>query len=159
MEKMLRTYCVSPAGRYFGMPLLLWRLVQGLQRSLATRRRASEPSRSEREVQIEEVIPEWRAVRGLGNGAAPNCQDFGRARPVQRKFGLEYLGVRVSLHTLADGERRVVHPCPTTHGELGAGCSASARAEFRRLMREPVRAWCLRTISFACYCRSVARSQ
>ena len=44
-------------------------------------------------------------------------QDFVRARPAKRKFGLEYLGVRVSLHTLADGGNRVVHPYPTTHGE------------------------------------------
>ena len=42
-----------------------------------------------------------------------------RPRPVKRKFGLEYLGVRVSLHTLADGGSRVVHPSPTTHSEFG----------------------------------------
>ena len=41
------------------------------------------------------------------------------ARPVKRKFGLEYLGVRVSLHTLADGGSRGVHPIPTTHSEFG----------------------------------------
>ena len=29
-----------------------------------------------RKVQIEEVIPEWRAVRGLGRGAGTNSQDF-----------------------------------------------------------------------------------
>ena len=72
-----------------------------------------------REVQIEEVLPEWRAVRGLGRGAGTNCKDFVRVRSVKRKFGLEYLGVRVSLHTLADGGGRVVHPSPTTHDELG----------------------------------------
>ena len=38
MEKMLITYCVSPAGRYLSMSLLLWGLAQGLQRSIATRR-------------------------------------------------------------------------------------------------------------------------
>ena len=72
-----------------------------------------------REVQIEEVLPEWRAVRGLGRGAGTNSQDFARARLVKRKFGLEYLGVRVSFHTLADGGSRVVHPSPTTHSEVG----------------------------------------
>ena len=71
------------------------------------------------EVQIEEVMPEWRAVRGLGGGARANSQDFERARPVKRKFDLEYLGVRVSLHTLADGGSRGVHPIPTTHSEFG----------------------------------------
>ena len=37
---------------------------------------------------------------------------------MKRKFGLEYHGVRVSLHTLVDGGSRVVHPCSTTHGEF-----------------------------------------
>ena len=56
-----------------------------------------------RKVQIELVIAERRAVRGVGRGAGTNCEDFVRARPVKRKFGVEYLGVRVSLHALADG--------------------------------------------------------
>ena len=42
-----------------------------------------------------------------------------KGRPVKRKFGLEYIGVRVSLHTLPDGGSRVVHPSPTTHSEFG----------------------------------------
>ena len=54
-----------------------------------------------REVHIEEVLPEWQAVRRLGREAGTNRQDFLRARLVKRKFGLEYLGVRVSLHTLS----------------------------------------------------------
>ena len=32
LEKLLRTYCVSPAGRHLGMSLLPWGLPQGLQR-------------------------------------------------------------------------------------------------------------------------------
>ena len=32
--------------------------------------------------------------------------------------GLEYLGVCVRLHTLADGRGRVVHPCSTTRSEV-----------------------------------------
>ena len=47
-----------------------------------------------------------------------NSQNFVRTRPVKRKFGLEYLDVSFSLHTLADGGSRVVDPCPTTHGEF-----------------------------------------
>ena len=62
-----------------------------------------------REVQIEEVALEWRAVRGLRGGAGTDCQNFVRARPVKRKFGLEHLGVRVRFHTLVDGGGRVVH--------------------------------------------------
>ena len=71
-----------------------------------------------REVQIEEVAPEWRAVQGLGRGAGADSQDLAGARPVKRGFGLEHLVVRVRLHTLADGGSRVVHPCPTTHSEV-----------------------------------------
>ena len=56
-----------------------------------------------REVQIDEVITEWRAVRGLGKGAGTKVLAVVRARPVKRKFGLEYLSVRVSIHALADG--------------------------------------------------------
>ena len=118
MEKLLRTYCVSPAGRYLGMSLLSCGLAQGLQRSIATRRRASQPGRLEGRSK-DEVIPEWRTVRGLSRGAGANGQHFVRARPVKCKFGLEYLGLRVSLHTLADGGSRVVHPSPTTHSEFG----------------------------------------
>ena len=47
LGKLLNTYCVSPADRYLGMSPLSWGLAQGLQRSIATRRRASEPCRSE----------------------------------------------------------------------------------------------------------------
>ena len=72
-----------------------------------------------RKVQIEEVIPEWRTVRGLSRGSGTNGQHFVIARPVKCKFGLEYLGVSVSLHTLADGGSRIVHPSPTTHSEFG----------------------------------------
>ena len=71
-----------------------------------------------REVRIKEVAPERRAVRGLSGGAGTDGQDRVRARPVKREFGLEYLGVGVRLHTLADGRGRIVYPCPTTHCEV-----------------------------------------
>ena len=71
-----------------------------------------------RKVQKEEVIPEWRTVR-LHRGAWANGQNFVRTRPIKSVFGPEHLGVRVSLHSLADGGSRVVHPSPTTHDELG----------------------------------------
>ena len=71
-----------------------------------------------RDIQIEEVAPERRTVRGLGGGAGTDCQDLVRARPVKREFGLEYLGVGVRLHTLADGRGRIVHSCPTTGSEV-----------------------------------------
>ena len=71
-----------------------------------------------REIQIEEVFPERRTVRGLGGGAGTDSQDLLRVRPVKREFGLEYLGVGVRLHTLADGRGRIVHPYPTAHSEV-----------------------------------------
>ena len=80
---------------------------------MATHRRASEPGRSEGR-----SAPERRAVRGLGYGAGTDGQDLVWARPVKREFGLEYLGVGVRLHTLADGKGRIVNPCPTTHSEV-----------------------------------------
>ena len=79
--------------------------------------------------------------------------------PIKREFGLEYLGVGVRLHTLADGRgRNVTHAQPPV-AKLGAGRSASARAEFMRLTRETVGAWCAQTMSFARFCRSAAKSQ
>ena len=61
---------------------------------------------------------------------------------------------------------RMVEAELCTHAQLptanlGAGRSASAKAEFRRSTRETVRAWCLRTISFALLsvCSKVAVGQ
>ena len=76
------------------------------------------PRQVGREIQIKEVAPERRAVRGLGGGAGTDGQELVWARPVKREFGLEYLGVGVRLHTLADGIDRIGHPCPTTHSEV-----------------------------------------
>ena len=44
-----------------------------------------------REVQIEEVIPEWRAVRGLGRGAGTNCEDIVRAVQLSASLALSTL--------------------------------------------------------------------
>ena len=71
-----------------------------------------------REIQMEKADPKRRTVRGLGGRAGTRCQDLVPARSVKREFGLEYLGVGVRLHTLADGIGRVVHPCPTTRNEV-----------------------------------------
>ena len=71
-----------------------------------------------REIQVDEVTPERRTVRGFGGGARTDFQDLLPARPVKREFDLEYLGVGIRLHTLADGGGRVVHLCPTTRSEV-----------------------------------------
>ena len=47
LKKLLSTYWVNPADRYLGISLRSWGLSQGLQRSIATRPRASEQGRSE----------------------------------------------------------------------------------------------------------------
>ena len=47
LGKSIDHYCASPTGRYLGMFPLSWGLAQGLERSMATRRRASEPDKSE----------------------------------------------------------------------------------------------------------------
>ena len=39
--QLLRTYCVSPAGRYRGRSVVSWGMVQGLQRAIETRQWAS----------------------------------------------------------------------------------------------------------------------
>ena len=66
---------------------------------------------------MNEVAPGWQAVRGVGGGPGTHCQGLVRACPVKRALGLEHLGLRVRLHTMADGGGRVVHPCPSTHSE------------------------------------------
>ena len=71
-----------------------------------------------RGIQIGEVAPERRTVRGLGGGAGTDCQDLVRARSVKHEFGPEYLAVGVRLYTLADGGGGIVHPCLTTRSEV-----------------------------------------
>ena len=48
----------------------------------------------------------------------PTARILYRPGPVEREFDLEYVGVGVRLHTLADGRGRIVHPCPTPRSEV-----------------------------------------
>ena len=90
-----------------------------------------------RDIQREEVAPEERIVRGLVIGAGADCQNLVRARPGKREFGLEYVCVGVRLHTLANGrEAKLYIQAKPLVTKLGAGPTASARAEFQRLTRE-----------------------
>ena len=70
-------------------------------------------------MQIEELVAQKGAVRGVSGGAEANCQDLVGARPVKRELGLEDLGIRVRLRALANGGSRVVHSNPATNSEFG----------------------------------------
>ena len=70
-------------------------------------------------MQIEELVAQRGAVRGVSGGAGANCEDFVGNRPVKRELGLEDLGVRVRLRALTNGGSRVVHPNPATNSEFG----------------------------------------
>ena len=67
---------------------------------------------------------------GCQRGAGANYEDFVGARPVKRELGLEDLGVRVRLCTLAGGGNRIVHPHPAAKDEFavrrrGLSCGTS----------------------------------
>ena len=78
MEKLLRTYCVSihykPGRKVFGhITAVVW-VGAGLAAFDRHTPASIRTGQVGREVQIEEVIPEWRAVRGLGRGAGPTAR-------------------------------------------------------------------------------------
>ena len=100
------------------MSQLSWGLAQGLQPRDGHTPTSVRTGLVGRKIQTEEVAPERRTVGGLGVGSGTDCQDRVRARPVKREFVLEYLGVGVRLHTLADGRGRIVHLCATTRSEV-----------------------------------------
>ena len=109
------------------------------------------------EIQIEEVAPERQTVRGFSAALqGPTARIL--YGPVQLSASLA-LSTLVSVFAFTPW--RMVEAELHTHAQppeakLGAGRSASARAEFMRLARETVRAWRARTMSFARFCRSVA---
>ena len=63
LEKLLSTYCVNPAGKYFGMSPWSWGLVEGLQRCTETRRRASAPGMSELRSKYRSLVPSGEPSR------------------------------------------------------------------------------------------------
>ena len=105
-------------------------LAQGLQRSMATRRRASEPGRSEGSSKKRRLLPsgEPSGVSAAEQGptarilygpvqlsaslALSTLAYLVRARPVKREFGLEYLGVGVRLHIPGGWWRQSCTPMP-----------------------------------------------
>ena len=69
------------------------------------------------EIQIEEFIPEGESVRCIARGTGADRESLVRARPIERKFGLEHLGIRAGLCALANGGGRIIQPNPITHNE------------------------------------------
>ena len=116
MEKLLSTYCVNSAGKYFGILLWSWGLAQHLQRCTKTRRRVFAPGMSDGR---SKYSAQGGAVRGVSGGTGTNCEDFVGARPVERELGLENLGVGVCLRAFVDGRSGVAHSHPAANGEFG----------------------------------------
>ena len=72
METLLSTYWLSPAGRYFGMSLLSWRLSRLVVLYCHTPA-SIRTGQVEREIQVEEVFAERGAVWDVVGGAGTNC--------------------------------------------------------------------------------------
>ena len=70
-------------------------------------------------MQIEELVAQRGAVRGVSGGAGANCEDLVGARPVNRELGLEDLGVRVCVGALTDGGSRIERSHPATNVDFG----------------------------------------
>ena len=139
LEKLLSTYCVSPAGRYLGMAPLSW-VGTGCSALDGHAPTSVRTGRVGREFQIGEVAPERRAVRDLGGGAGTDGQDLVRPGQLSASFALSTLASMFAFTSWRMVEAELyTHAQPPT-AKLGAGRSASARAEFRRLTRETVRA-------------------
>lgn len=68
-----------------------------------------------REIQTEEFIPEGETVRCAAIGASGDLKDLVWARPIERKFGLEHLGIRTGLRALAVSHSQA----QITHHEVG----------------------------------------
>ena len=66
-----------------------------------------------RKIRIEELSTERGSVRDVRGGAGANCENSVGAPPVERKFGLEDLRVRVSFHALTDGGSCICTPTPS----------------------------------------------
>ena len=67
---------------------------------------------------MQERVAQRGAIRVVSGVSRANREDLVGARPVKRELGLEDLGVRVRLRTLANGGSCVVHPNPATSSEF-----------------------------------------
>ena len=67
------------------------------------------------ETQIEEFIPEGGTVHVVARATGVDRENLLRARPIERKFGLEHLGIRTGLRALAVSHSQA----QITHHEVG----------------------------------------
>ena len=111
LENLLSTYCISPAGRYLGMSPLSSGMEQGLQRSMATRRRTSEPGRSKGSSQLRRLPPSGEPSGVSAAEQGPTARTLYRPVQLSASFALSTLAsvfaftpwrmVGAELHTYA----------------------------------------------------------
>ena len=111
MEQLVSTYCVSPAGRYLGMSLLSWRMAQGLQRSIATRRRwqpsGSRPAGHGRgQGRVPSQTPSWQTasshnpvVMSINDRNDPWLDQTSNCWPLEEQHYAEVFAVSASFKT------------------------------------------------------------
>lgn len=72
------------------------------------------------EIPIEEFVPEGKTVRWVAGGTGADLEDLGRVRPLERKSGLENLGIRAGLRAMMNNGRcRIIQPHLFTRQEVG----------------------------------------
>ena len=83
----------------------------------------------------------------------PTCRIFYRPVQLSASLALSTLALVFAFTPWRMVEAELYTYAQPPVAKLGDERSESARAEFLRLTRETVRAWCARTMSFACFCR------
>ena len=108
-------------------------------------------------IQIEEFTPEGGTVRCVARGTGADREDHVRARPIERKFGLEHLGIRAGLRPLANIESRLHSQAqlPTTKPEAKRPQGLSFAVSHEKLSKHGISG---RTLLARCW-RSDTRSQ
>ena len=67
------------------------------------------------EIPIEDFISEGRTAWCVATGTGVYRKDLARARPIEKKNGIEHLRSRTGLRALASSGHRIIHSSPITH--------------------------------------------